>query len=973
MRLTTLVIGLAASLLVGCTEFKATESPTDSKVDVVGDYPVTINLDEDSKYHISVADATKDSKGLIQVGNGLDINEGLLSVHFGTDGSSVAVGNDPRFGESLKIQGVPVSPQSPDLNQVLSFDGTNWTPKSIVATGTIATQNADDVSITGGSISNVNIDLSGLKTGLNLPKGSSADRDSNPLGSSLRLNETTHQLEFYDQDEWKSLYSSSDLIPNVFSLNGQSGASQTMTVGSAGTTPSIESSLNSHVINIPEASASGVTAGLLSNTDYLLFKSKQDALGFTPLNKAGDQMSGDLDMGSHKMTNVLDPSDDQDAVTKAYADSNFAGKHIDLTGLSTGQTVTWDSSQNTWVPYSPNGGTLTGVTGIAPVSVTSGSPIPEISLTNGTADGQTLRWNGALWAVAKLKYSDLLNSVSLNPWPLNSCSNGQAITWSSISDSFSCTTLLIGTEQLTGVLQSAQLPAFSGDVTSVVGSPVLTLSNSGVTAGTYNQVTVDSKGRVTAGSNNQTLSGYGITDAVKNEGFAVSLQAGPDSAKPAAGTIGRIYLATDSQRIYEDLGASWSLVADHTGGTVTSISSGNGLTGGTITESGTIGLATVGVAGTYTKVTTDEYGRVTSGGSLSSADIPTLDASKITGTLGISQIPPLDANKIVSGIFDSARIPNINASKIDGQIEASQINAPICNANQSLTKTETGFSCVDQAAAPPSLPPSGVASGDLGGSYPNPYVKSIQGIPVSQTTPTLNQVLTYDGTTWAATSPLALLSKVSFTTSGSSLTASPSTVHDIYTSSAFTVNLPCGAAEGMMIGVRNSTTSSAVTVKLCTGETFESGNSLILNTNGASAVFMRTSSSTVRQWMIISAYGVGKTSCPSGMSIVGSPGGSDTYCVDTSSQTSVNVYNAQLACSDRGMKLCDYKDWYKACVRGASPSLVGMNDGNREWVDEAFIDTSHSLSTGGSYCESRFSSNADTGTKLGYRCCLRVN
>ena len=49
------------------------------------------------------------------------------------------------------------------------------------------------------------------------------------------------------------------------------------------------------------------------------------------------------------------------------------------------------------------------------------------------------------------------------------------------------------------------------------------------------------------------------------------------------------------------------------GGTVTSITAGTGLTGGTITSSGTIALDTSGVtAGTYQGLTVDTYGRVTS-------------------------------------------------------------------------------------------------------------------------------------------------------------------------------------------------------------------------------------------------------------------------------------------------------------------------------------------------------------------------
>lgn len=46
-----------------------------------------------------------------------------------------------------------------------------------------------------------------------------------------------------------------------------------------------------------------------------------------------------------------------------------------------------------------------------------------------------------------------------------------------------------------------------------------------------------------------------------------------------------------------------------------------------------LGLANAGTAGTYTKVTTDQFGRVSSGTTLSESDIPSLSPSKITGLL----------------------------------------------------------------------------------------------------------------------------------------------------------------------------------------------------------------------------------------------------------------------------------------------------------------------------------------------------
>lgn len=67
-----------------------------------------------------------------------------------------------------------------------------------------------------------------------------------------------------------------------------------------------------------------------------------------------------------------------------------------------------------------------------------------------------------------------------------------------------------------------------------------------------------------------------------------------------------------------------------TSGTVTSVVAGTGLSGGTITSTGTISLPNTGTAGTYSTVTTDTQGRVTAGTNRSWNNAPA--RSIVTGT-----------------------------------------------------------------------------------------------------------------------------------------------------------------------------------------------------------------------------------------------------------------------------------------------------------------------------------------------------
>lgn len=112
---------------------------------------------------------------------------------------------------------------------------------------------------------------------------------------------------------------------------------------------------------------------------------------------------------------------------------------------------------------------------------------------------------------------------------------------------------------------------------------------------------------------------------------------------------------------------SVELGVDTTGTYVAGVVAGTGLAvSGTAGEgwSPTVGLANTGTAGTYTKVTTNAQGQVTSGAVLSASDVPSLDASKITsGTIDAARLPAY-----VDDVLEFADLASFPATGATGKI-----------------------------------------------------------------------------------------------------------------------------------------------------------------------------------------------------------------------------------------------------------------------------------------------------------------
>jgi hypothetical protein len=194
-------------------------------------------------------------------------------------------------------------------------------------------------------------------------------------------------------------------------------------------------------------------------------------------------------------------------------------------------------------------------------------------------------------------------------------------------------------------------------ITAVRSGATVTLSHavSGVTAGTYNNVTVNTLGHVTAGSNvgyitgNQTITLSGdvtgsgatsITATIANQAVTYAKIQNVTADR----LLGRITTTGTAQELTATQVRTLLNVADGATanvGTVTSIATNNGVTGGTITGTGTIGLT--GQALALHNLATNGLIARTGSGTVAGRTITGSTSISVTNGNGVSGNPTLSA------------------------------------------------------------------------------------------------------------------------------------------------------------------------------------------------------------------------------------------------------------------------------------------------------------------------------------------
>lgn len=137
----------------------------------------------------------------------------------------------------------------------------------------------------------------------------------------------------------------------ISTINGDSASAQSLATAISGTTPAWSTSSGVHTLNIPMASTSGVTAGLISKGDYVSFNAKVAAT--TSPNVAGD-ITGNFDAGltidNGAVTSAMILDGQVDTVDLAAGAVTLA-KLADE-GLG-GQSIRRNAGDTAWEYYTP--------------------------------------------------------------------------------------------------------------------------------------------------------------------------------------------------------------------------------------------------------------------------------------------------------------------------------------------------------------------------------------------------------------------------------------------------------------------------------------------------------------------------------------------------------------------------------------------------------------------------------------------
>ncbi|WP_413612342.1 tail fiber domain-containing protein [Bdellovibrio sp. HCB-110] len=380
------------------------------------------------------------SYSTVTVNAPLNYAAGSLGVSVGTTAGSVAAGDDSRITGALQKSGgtmsgaINMGGQYLGLGQYSSDPSTaGWGAsekgRSWFNTTTNQVKYWDGAVVQALGISGAVFsgDVSGILSSTSVDK---------IKGKDISAPTASGQFMVYDGTSWVNVTMSSDATMS---------ASGAVTLANSGVTAGTYSKVT------VDAKGRVTTATNIGSSDVTT------ALGYNPVSKAGDSMTGALILNSQNEVRFAD-SDSSNYVGFKSPGTVASNKiwTLPTTDGSSGQVLSTDGSGAlSWLSVS--GGTVTSVSSAtSDISVATGTTTPVLTLNSGTGANQIVKLDGS----SKLPAVDGSQLTNLNASNLSS-----------------------------GTLPAARLPALTGDVTSTAGSNSVTLNTVSIAKGGTGQTT----------------------------------------------------------------------------------------------------------------------------------------------------------------------------------------------------------------------------------------------------------------------------------------------------------------------------------------------------------------------------------------------------------------------------------------------------------------------------------------------------